>query len=178
MDTAGLRPTEDTVERLGLEASTRYLGKAAIVLACVDTPEAMETVASVRSSTTAPILVVATKADIISESIKRLADIAVSAHTGEGLAELLAKIEERLAGARGTPTLDAPVLTRARHTSAVQEATQQLTEFIAAWRGDVLPASVAAVHVRAAGQALSELIGVVGIDDVLDVVFRSFCVGK
>lgn len=178
VDTAGLRPTEDTVERLGLEVSTRYLGKAAIVLACVDTPEAMETVAAVRSSTTAPILVVATKADIVSDSIKRLADIAVSAHTGEGLAELLAKIEERLAGARGTPTLDAPVLTRARHTLAVQEATRQLTEFIVAWRGDALPASVAAVHVRAAGQALSELIGIVSIDDVLDVVFRSFCVGK
>ena len=178
VDTAGLRPTEDTVERLGLEASARYLGKAAIVLACVDTPEAMETVASVRDTTSAPILIVATKADLVSESFKNSADIAVSAHTGEGLADLLQKIEQRLGEARGTPTLDAPVLTRARHSVAVQEAERQLTEFIVAWRDDLLPVSVAATHVRAAGDALSELIGIVSVDDVLDVVFRSFCVGK
>ena len=178
VDTAGLRPTEDTVERLGLEASARYLRKAAIVLACVDTPEAMETVASVRDNTSAPILIVATKADLVSESFKTSADIAVSAHTGEGLANLLQKIEDRLADARGTPTLDAPVLTRARHSVAVQEAERQLTEFVVAWRDDLLPVSVAATHVRAAGDALSELIGIVSVDDVLDVVFRSFCVGK
>jgi tRNA U34 5-carboxymethylaminomethyl modifying GTPase MnmE/TrmE len=41
-----------------------------------------------------------------------------------------------------------------------------------------LPASVSATHVRAAADALSELIGIVYVDDVLDVVFRSFCVGK
>ena len=178
VDTAGLRPTEDTVERLGLEASARYLRKAAIVLACVDTPEAMETVASVRDNTSAPILIVATKADLVSESFKNSADIAVSAHTGEGLADLLQKIEQRLGDARGTPTLDAPVLTRARHSVAVQEAERQLTEFIVAWRDNLLPVSVAATHVRAAGDALSELIGIVSVDDVLDVVFRSFCVGK
>ena len=178
VDTAGLRPTEDTVERLGLEASARYLGKAAIVLACVDTPEAMETVASVRDTTSAPILIVATKADLVSESFKSSADIAVSAHTGEGLADLLQKIEDRLADARGTPMLDAPVLTRARHSVAVQEAERQLTKFVVAWRDDLLPVSVAATHVRAAGDALSELIGIVSVDDVLDVVFRSFCVGK
>ena len=178
VDTAGLRPTEDTVERLGLEASTRYLGKAAIVLACVDTPEAMETVASVRDKTSAPILIVATKADLVSEGFKKSADIAVSAHTGEGLVDLLEKIEERLADARGTLTLDAPALTRARHTVAVREAERQLAEFVVAWRDELLPVSVAATHVRAAGDALSELIGIVSVDDVLDVVFRSFCVGK
>lgn len=178
VDTAGLRPTEDVVERLGLEASARYLGKAAIVLACVDSPEAMEVMGSIRDSTSGSIIVVATKADIVSESFQKTADVAVSAHTGAGLTHLLETIEARLASARGVPMLDAPVLTRARHTIAVREAKQQLTEFVVAWRDDLLPASVAATHVRAAGDALSELIGLVGVDDVLDAVFRSFCVGK
>lgn len=178
VDTAGLRPSDDAVERLGLEASARYLSKAAIVLACADTPAAMETVKSMRGSTSSPILTVATKADSVSEDFKRSADIAVSAQTGEGLADLLRKIEEQLETARGVTMLDAPVLTRARHSIAVEEARNQLTEFIVAWRDDLLPASVAATHVRAAGNALSELVGKLGVDDVLDVVFRSFCVGK
>jgi tRNA modification GTPase len=42
----------------------------------------------------------------------------------------------------------------------------------------VLPATVAAIHVRAAADALGELIGAVQVDDVLDAVFRRFCVGK
>jgi tRNA modification GTPase len=54
----------------------------------------------------------------------------------------------------------------------------QLEQFLTAWRDDELPASVAATHVRCAADALSELIGGIHVDDVLDVVFRSFCVGK
>lgn len=178
VDTAGMRATDDAVERLGLEVSARYLQKAALVLACVDTPESMETVEAIRSSTNAPLLVVVTKAELVSEKLKISADIAVSAHTGEGLADLLEMIEETLAAERGLPALDTPVLTRARHGIAVQEAKGNLIDFVAAWRDDLLPASVAATHVRAAGDALSELIGIIGVDDVLDVVFRSFCVGK
>ena len=178
VDTAGMRPTEDTVERLGLEMSARYLQKAALVLVCVDTLDSMETVEAIRGSTSAPLLVVATKADLVSKCLKIPSDIAVSAHTGEGLAGLLELVEETLAAERGLPVLDAPVLTRARHGIAVQEAKGQLTEFLGVWRDDLLPASVAATHVRAAGNALSELIGIIGVDDVLDVVFRSFCVGK
>lgn len=178
VDTAGMRPTEDTVERLGLEVSARYLQRAALVLACVDGVGSLETVQAIRGSTGAPVLVVATKADLVSERIKKAAAVVVSAHTGEGLADLLELIERTLAAERGLPELDTPVLTRARHGIAVQEARENLTQFITAWRDDVLPASVAATHVRAAGNALSELIGIIGVDDVLDAVFRSFCVGK
>ncbi len=46
------------------------------------------------------------------------------------------------------------------------------------WRTPMAPASVAAVHIRSATHALDELIGSVDVDDVLDRVFRSFCVGK
>jgi tRNA modification GTPase len=60
----------------------------------------------------------------------------------------------------------------------VARATEELRAFAEAWREDALPATVAAVHVRAAGDALGELIGDVRVDDVLDVVFRRFCVGK
>ena len=178
VDTAGLRDSADQVERLGIEASTRYLGQAAIVLACGDDePSLAAAVAKVRASTDAPIVAVATKADIVSTSDQH-ADILVSAHSGKGLRELLAIIERRLTDRLGTPVLDAPGLTRARHRAAVGAAAAELGAFAAAWEGDELPATVAAIHVRAAADALGELIGAVHVDDVLDAVFGRFCVGK
>lgn len=74
--------------------------------------------------------------------------------------------------------LDSPGLTRARHQAAVGLASAELHAFQEAWREDVLPASVAGIHVRTAADALGELIGAVRVDDVLDAVFRRFCVGK
>ena len=178
VDTAGLRDTTDVVERLGIETSSRYLARAAIVLACIDSRETANDMMQLREYTSAPIIVVATKCDLVSNSEKLETDIAVSAHTGEGLTTLLSVIQARLASDRGLPALDAPVLTRARHRIAVERSTSELHQFLVAWRDDMLPASVAATHVRAAADALSELIGAIHVDDVLDVVFRSFCVGK
>ena len=178
VDTAGIHDTTDVVERLGIETSSRYLAHAALVLACVDSYQALETIARLREYTEAPILVVATKGDLLTDGAQSEADVVVSAHTGDGLTTLLSVIEARLAASQGMPACDAPVLTRARHRVAVERATSELRQFLTAWRDDQLPASVSATHVRAATDVLSELIGIVCVDDVLDVVFRSFCVGK
>jgi tRNA modification GTPase len=73
---------------------------------------------------------------------------------------------------------DLPLVTRERHRTALEEALQEVELFSAAWkRGDV-PATVAAVHVRAATRTLEELIGAVDVEDVLERVFASFCIGK
>lgn len=178
VDTAGLRETSDVVERLGVETSSRYLGRAAIVLACMDSRESAEALAALAESTAGAIITVTTKGDIVSEGDKFGTDVVVSAHTGAGLSSLLRIIEARLATERGVPTFDAPILTRTRHRVAVGEASVELKKFLLAWRDDGLPASVAATHVRSAGDSLGELIGGIYVDDVLDVVFRSFCVGK
>jgi tRNA modification GTPase len=178
VDTAGLRDTTDIVERMGVETSSRYLGRAAVVLACVDSTMSAEALVDLPARSQGAIIRVATKGEFVSDSVRANADVVVSAHTGEGLSVLLQLIEERLITEQGAPTLDAPILTRSRHQVAVAEARMQLAQFLTAWRDDELPASVAATHVRSAADALSELIGGIYIDDVLDVVFRSFCVGK
>ncbi|MEO8337265.1 MAG: tRNA uridine-5-carboxymethylaminomethyl(34) synthesis GTPase MnmE [bacterium] len=177
VDTAGLRDTTDIVERLGVEASSRYLRRAAVVLACMDSAESAGALADLPEQTSGTVIKVATKGDLVPESLKSAADVVVSAHTGEGLSALLEIIEARLASERGLPTLDAPVLTRTRHKVAVAEANAEVAQFLLAWR-DALPASVAATHIRSAAESLSDLIGGIYVDDVLDVVFRSFCVGK
>jgi tRNA modification GTPase len=178
VDTAGLRETGDLVERLGIEVSSRYLGRADVVLACVDTADSSALVDELQRLTSAPIVTVRTKADLLSESDQFDAVIAVSASTGKGLAELLRVIEDRLTTRHGVPALDAPVLTRVRHQVAVTEATGELRQFLDAWVRDALPSSVAVTHIREAGRALGTLIGAIEIEQILDVVFRNFCVGK
>jgi tRNA modification GTPase len=104
--------------------------------------------------------------------------VAVSAVTGEGLAELRQAVVGLLAARYGAPTADLPVLTRARHVRALETARAELAHFRSAWAEATLPAPVAAVHLREAVVALEALIGAVGVEDVLDRVFSSFCVGK
>ena len=179
VDTAGIRDTTDVIERLGIEASSRYLGQAAVILACGDDGPSITRVVDVAGmSSEASVIRVRTKWDLVTERAKIDADVGVSAHTGEGLRALLTLVEERLSGRHGMPTADVPGLTRARHHGAVSAAALELQAFIVAWRDDALPASVAAIHVRAAADALGDLIGIVQVDDVLDAVFRRFCVGK
>jgi tRNA modification GTPase len=102
----------------------------------------------------------------------------VSAHTGEGLHELLDAIDRAIASKYGEVAPDFPILTRARHRQALTSAVAEIREFQQAWRDEKLPAPVASVHLRAAVYVLEELIGAVDVEDVLDRVFSSFCVGK
>ena len=178
VDTAGIRDTGDLIEQMGIDTAAHYLGNADIVLACVDSDESEQVARHIVTFTTAPIITVATKGDIVSDSIKRRADVVVSARDGTGLSELLEMVEGRLFVERGVLDMDAPVLTRTRHRVAVATASEEVDAFLVAWETGRLPAPVAATHLRRAGEALTELIGVVHVDDVLDTVFRSFCVGK
>jgi tRNA modification GTPase len=175
VDTAGLRDTGDVVERLGIEVSEDYLTRADLVLACGDDSETLtHAVEVVRRQTTVPILEVRTKIDRGGERL----GIGVSAETGAGLGELTKAITDALRLGQYSLNVDAPVLTRTRHRYAIQQARDELVAFQTAWRDAQLPVPVAAVHLRSGVHALEELIGAVDVEDVLDRVFATFCVGK
>lgn len=179
VDTAGLRKAVDVVERLGIEVSEDYLGRADAVLACGDDARSLALAVDViNQRTDAPVLAVRTKID--RDEGRKLGDreLGVSAETGVGLAELVAAIMATLSGDRLPLDLDAPLLTHTRHRQAIKQARDELAAFREAWREGQLPATVAAVHLRAAVHALEELIGAVEVEDVLERVFASFCVGK
>jgi tRNA modification GTPase len=182
VDTAGLRETEDRIERLGIEVSVSYLAGAHVVLVCAEDSRSLEeTIDLVARSSTAPILAVRTKADLVSIRDEYMSSndmISVSAETGSGLQELLAAIDDSLDSRHGEIVPDLPILTRARHSKAIGTARSELEGFKQAWQEEKLPATIAAVHLRTAVDALEELIGTVDIEDVLDRVFSSFCVGK
>ena len=182
VDTAGLRDTEDRLERLGIEVSERYLADAHVVIACGETPAGLEsTVTLIAQASLAPILPVHTKIDLVSqgdESVWPHSTLAVSAETGAGLLDLLEAINEVLRKEHGDAPPDVPMLTRARHRHGLSLACSELELFQHAWDENSLPATVASVHLRTAVLALEELIGAVEIEDVFDRVFSSFCVGK
>jgi tRNA modification GTPase len=182
VDTAGLRDTQDQIERLGIEVSERYLSDADVILACAETPETLEeTVRVIGKNSRAPILPIHTKADLVARSDQsawRQPNLSVSAEAGTGLQELLAAVNEVLRKEHGEIAGDLPMLTRARHQRALTLACSEIEQFRKAWHDGKLPATIASVHLRTAVLALEELIGVVEIEDVFDRVFSSFCVGK
>lgn len=182
VDTAGLRPTEDQLERMGIEVSERYLREADVVLACGDDGRSLEhTVGVIRAHSKAPIVAIRTKSDLVTNR-DQLPSIPetywVSAERGSGFPELVAAIDRVVDARQGEIALDTPILTNARHRRAIETACLEARNFEHAWAEERLPATIAAVHLRTAVSTLEELIGSVEIEDVLDRVFSSFCVGK
>jgi tRNA modification GTPase len=166
VDTAGLRESEERIERLGIEISKRYLERADLILFCSESEgERLPDVGGV------PVVEVQTKADLTG------AEGGVSAVTGAGLPELRRRLAEVAFGRLVALGDVEPVVTRARHRVALERALVELDAFEAARRSGV-DAAAAATHLRAAVAALDDLIGVVTPDDVLDRVFSAFCVGK
>ena len=181
VDTAGLRDTDDEVEKLGIEVSGRYLAQAQVVLACGAAPDDVaHTVQVVRERTTAAVIPVLTKSDLHEDG--NLAPdangVMVSAESGAGLAELLEHIDEVVQQtAPGSPQ-DSVIVTRERHRVGLTTARDEVTEFVRVWNAHALPAPVAAVHLHTAREAIAELIGTVETEEVLERVFRDFCIGK
>jgi tRNA modification GTPase len=172
-DTAGLWNAPEKIDRMGVEVSHRYLAAADLVLLCVEAGrevgEDEDAIAGAR-----PTLLVRTKADLTAEPGE---GIAVSALTGEGLGVLRRAAAELVFADRINLADLEPGLTRERHRTTLSRALGAL--------GGAVPhlgrggdAVLAAHHVRQAADALEELLGFIDIEEVLDRVFGSFCVGK
>jgi tRNA modification GTPase len=104
--------------------------------------------------------------------------VRVSALQGAGLDVLLREISAAIAGMADLPDPDSPIVAHARYRSILMRARDEVLEFRTHWQAEQMPVTVAAVHLREALRVLEEMIGAVGIDDVLDRVFSTFCVGK
>ncbi|MFQ5550447.1 MAG: tRNA uridine-5-carboxymethylaminomethyl(34) synthesis GTPase MnmE [Gemmatimonadales bacterium] len=178
VDTAGLRSSDDRIEKLGIEVSKRYVADADVVLLCVEAGKPLdqneeEFATSVRDR----LIVIRTKTDLHPGFSGAAAEVAVSAESLLGIDELrqaLAKLA--FAGVSYAGDVS-PLLNRERHRAALVRARDELEQFVAA-RRDGLEPVVCAIHLGAAVGALEEIVGVVTTEDVLDELFSSFCVGK
>lgn len=105
VDTAGLRETGDVVERLGIEVSERYLGDADAVLACGESEESLAfTVSRVRALTSAPVVRVRTKMDLVANRYENISAVTPGGTSPEGneSVRLVANSYDIAAGATGS----------------------------------------------------------------------------
>jgi len=170
VDTAGLRETESVVEREGIARARRRAGAADLVLALSDNDSWTETIPEAT-----PLLRVRTKLDLVDSDSKRVAeasDIALSARTGEGLDRLVRAIGEALDLARPMP---AALITRARQRDGISRSLDYLRELE---REVDRAIEVKAELLRSAADALGRVTGKVDVEDLLDVIFAEFCIGK
>lgn len=166
-DTAGLRETADEIEAEGTRRALRQADEADIIL-LVSAEGACE---EITQSAGQIVLKLANKSDLGGEARGSTADLSVSAATGEGFDNLL----ESLHTAAGTIAglSEGPVMTRARHGEALREALEALQR-----TGRQADPVLAAEDLRSAVRAIGRITGTVDVDDLLDVIFRDFCIGK
>jgi tRNA modification GTPase len=172
VDTAGLRDSAERIERMGIAIAKRYLDSADLVVFCRDAED--DQLPDVGQT---PVVEVVTKSDRPVRPPVRPPVLGVSVVTGQGLPELRRRLAEVAFGRLLALGDVEPVVTRARHRTALEGARRELDGFWAA-RSAGVDAAAAATHLRAAVLALDELIGAVTPEDVLDRVFAAFCVGK
>jgi tRNA modification GTPase len=184
VDTAGLRETGDVVEGMGIEVARRYLQAADLVLFCVEAGRAVDADERAFRDGIPPdrLILVRTKSDAHpgpadDAEPEGLVAVRVSAATGDGIADLRrALLGRAFGGILGEPG-EAPLVTRERHARALGAARDEVAAFLEAMDA-MVPMEFAATHLRDAVAALEDLVGAVSVDDVLDRVFGSFCVGK
>ncbi len=183
VDTAGLRETEELVEKMGVEVARRYLNGADVILFCVEGDRALsqEERGFLDEVAGTPVVLVRTKRDLFPDAHpgpgKMKNEVALSVKTGEGLDRLREVLPSLVFRGLVRMSGEVPVLTRRRHTDGIHRAKRELRAFREALVQG-LPAEVAATHLRPAETALEELLGVIPREEILDKLFREFCIGK
>ena len=171
VDTAGLRDTSDPIEIEGVSRTRAHIERADLVLwlaapDCGDSGDNPGLPAAVTG------LRIGTKSDLAAAPPAGV-DLAVSAKTGSGLSALLDRVAALLAAASGEG--DA-VITRERHRRAFEAAHESLSRAGAALAEG--HSELAAEDVRLALRALGQVTGRVDVEEVLDRLFATFCIGK
>ena len=175
IDTAGLRETDDAVEKLGVERSRSAIREAELILALVDGSRALsaedDAVLALAAASGKPWLLLRTKRDLGGDNGD---GIALSNITGEGFDELEAAVAKLFPV---LPPQGGTLLTNARQAEAVTRALTSVRAARAALRGGVTPDAVL-TEVEAASSALGELTGRTAREDMVSRIFERFCVGK
>src|SRR5579864_5257911 len=180
VDTAGIRRALDEAESIGIRKSIEALADADLVLVVLDASEPMseEDRELIRLVEQRAVIVVLNKADL--EFVQRMRDlkssIRTSALTGEGIPELRAAILREATGEAG-PSAESGFLTNARHQSLVRDSLTALRAADNAVHNRV-PHEMLLLDLYNALLPLDEITGTTTTDDILNLIFSRFCIGK
>ncbi|MFO1461848.1 MAG: tRNA uridine-5-carboxymethylaminomethyl(34) synthesis GTPase MnmE [Verrucomicrobiota bacterium] len=180
IDTAGLRETEEAVEREGVRRSRAAAAEAELVLHVLDgsgplDPNDATLIGELRGRAVVPVV---NKSDLPRQLVlpSGIESVSVSCATGDGLERLRDAIEQLVWGGRVTAEA-LPVTVNARQADALrraEDATRRAAEALRA--GESL--EFAALELRIAAGAVGEMVGQTATEDLLDAIFRQFCLGK
>eukprot|EP00066_Takifugu_rubripes_P028391 XP_011617657.1 PREDICTED: tRNA modification GTPase GTPBP3, mitochondrial [Takifugu rubripes] len=205
-DTAGLRDSPDLVEREGVRRARERLEQADLTLVVVDcaqlpsdAPEAAEFLQhhlkSVLSLQEQPetvfpvdrVLLVLNKTDLLPQvqrqnldrELERVSGLPpvclISCHTDDGLQDFLTVLHSSVRNLCADPLVGAPSLTQARHRAHLQQCCAALAQY---QRYRDVDLALAAEGVRLALTSLGRITGRVGAEEILDIIFKDFCIGK
>lgn len=175
-DTAGLRDAADSVEAEGVRRALERAETADLRLLVVDWSAGQADRDSVRRWLDRDSIAIANKVDRLADG-EAVQDpwLGVSVATGEGMESLLERlgveVERRLA------LHESPALTRARHRHAVAEAAGAINRAVEGL-AEQAPLELSAEDLRLAARALGRMTGRVDVEELLDAIFREFCLGK
>jgi tRNA modification GTPase len=180
VDTAGIRDSEDGVERSGIERSKKELARADVILEVVDASRAPQQCLRVEIpvATQSRHLLILNKSDLgIHAGWGGLSSgLALSSVTLEGMAEVRQAIR-RVALGDGVFSVDHPIAINVRHKSCFERVVTHCKAAETALQQGLEPEFVA-LDLREALAALGDVIGQTDIEQILDVIFSSFCIGK
>jgi len=170
-DTAGLRDTEDVVEREGVRRAEAELKAADFVLWVID---ATDPDPGRPPQTDVPVIRIDNKIDLAGDHLPTAEAIALSALTGQGMDRLDDAVARRFGNAEATT---GEFTARARHVEQIEKAIVHLTD-----ARDILEQTgageLAAEELKRTAEALGEITGHVHSDELLGRIFSSFCIGK
>jgi tRNA modification GTPase len=177
VDTAGIRESSDEAESIGIRKSMEALAEADVVVLVIDMSQPLTDADTELASRLEQrsVITVLNKADLVNAEQRATAlQITTSALTGEGIDELRQKIVELAgAGVQQEPGF----LTNTRHQSLVNESLGALDRAQAALRDEV-PHEMLLLDLYSALRPLDEITGATTADDILNLIFSRFCVGK
>ena len=178
IDTAGLRDTNDEAESIGIAKSREAMAEADVVLLVLDATEPIhdESKATIATLAGRPFLIVINKKDLASTSATYPhPTLETSALTGTGIPELRNAILSILT--KETPTAETAILTNLRQQQAVSKALNTLTKAQKAAE-TTIPHEMILLDLYEALHALDTLTGTTTTDDILNLIFSQFCIGK
>jgi len=179
VDTAGIRRALDEAESIGIQKSMEALADSDLVLVVLDATQAVsaEDEELMKQVEGRPAIVVKNKSDLGIHPLETRAHVvATSALTGEGIAELRAAILRHVAGDGGGQA-EAGFLTNVRHQGLVHDSLTALDAAKIAVANKI-PHEMLLLDLYNALRPLDEVTGATTTDDILNLIFSTFCIGK
>ncbi|XP_077108395.1 5-taurinomethyluridine-[tRNA] synthase subunit GTPB3, mitochondrial isoform X2 [Ranitomeya variabilis] len=196
-DTAGLRDSEDPIEKEGVRRARARVGEADILVAVIDVSTGLlsleELLAHLQNLCSGlqgdgprNVIVALNKVDLLSqESIFNMEQICqetglppvclLSCHTREGICKFLRILRDRLEAICGDPLQGAPTITQTRHRHHLTACLDALGRYSVHRQEDLV---LSAEELRIAHRQLGAITGRVSAEDILDIIFSDFCIGK